>query len=100
MTIPSEILNLWKQYSTTVFPKGYGAKQIGGIDLALLDAEISGFVRQYINTANLELQQIRTLRDRLIDLNTVMLLLEGDQLTYFNRLRELANLVLQELKDK
>ncbi len=100
MTTPSEILNLWKQYSTTVFPKGYGTKQTGTIDLPLLDAEISGFVRQYINTANLERQQLRTLRDRLIDLNTVMLLLEGDELTYFNRLRELANLVLQELKDK
>ncbi len=100
MTISAEILNLWKQYSAAVFPKGYGEKQVNGIDLPLLDAEIAGYVRQYINHAGLERRQVKLLSERLVDLNTVMLLLNDEELAYFNRLRDLANLVLQELRDK
>jgi len=97
MTIPSEILELWEQHSAAAFPKGY--KEIDGIDLTLLDAEIAGCVHMYIhNNAKLDYQRIRILRDRLIDLNTIILFLDKDELNYFNRLRELANLILQEVE--
>jgi helix-turn-helix protein len=98
MTIPSELMELWQQYSSAAFPKGYGSKEINRVDLSLLDAEISGCVRLYIlNDGKIDRQQVKMLRDRLIDLNTIILLMDREELTYFDRLRKMANLVLQEV---
>lgn len=97
MTIPSEILELWQRHSSAAFPKGH--KEIDGIDLTLLDAEIAGCIHMYIhNDAKLDYQRVMNLRNRLIDLNTIILFLDSDELNYFNRLRELANLILQEVE--
>jgi hypothetical protein len=99
MTIPSELLALWQQYSSAAFPKGYGDKEINRINLSLLDAEISGCIRLYIlNEGKIDSQQVKVLRDRLIDLNTIILLMERDDSIYFDRLRRMANLVLQEVE--
>jgi hypothetical protein len=99
MTIPSEIVELWQQHSAAAFPKGYGSKEINQVDLPLLDAEITGCIRMYIHGgAKLDAQRIKTLRERLIDLNTVILILANEELVYFDRLRKLANLILQEVK--
>ena len=99
MTIPSEILELWQEHSASSFPKGYGGKEINGIDLSLLDAEIAGCIHMYMHSGEkLEFQRIKMLRERLIDLNKILLLLNSEELMYFNRLRELANLVLQEVE--
>ena len=97
MAIPSEILKLWQQYSSAAFPKGYDGKEISGINLPLLDVEIAGYIRMYVNHGTLDFRRVESLRELLIDLNTVILLLDSEELTYFNRLRELANLVLQEV---
>ncbi|NWG05619.1 MAG: hypothetical protein HXY35_02910 [Chloroflexi bacterium] len=96
MEIPSEILTLWEQYSSTAFPKGYGGKEINGMDLSFLDAEIAGFVRMYLSDGKLDYHRMQNLRERVLELNTILLMLESEELAYFSRLRELANLVLQE----
>ena len=99
MTIPSEILELWQQHSSAAFPKGYGGKEINGIDLPLLDAEIAGCIHIYVhNSGELDSRRVKTLRKCLIDLNTIVLLLNSAELIYFDRLRKLANLVLQEVE--
>src|SRR6476659_4428401 len=101
MTVPSEILELWQQYSASAFPKEYGQKGINGIDLPLLDADIAGYIRMYLhNGATLDSLHVKTLRKRIIDLNTILLLLDQEELTYFDRLRRLANLILQEMENK
>jgi hypothetical protein len=98
MTVTSELIKLWQQYSAAAFPRGYGDKEINGIDLPLLDAEIASCIHVYMyNSAELDARRVKILRERLIDLNTVVLLMDGEELHYFNRLRELANLVLQEV---
>jgi hypothetical protein len=96
MTIPPDILNLWQEHSSTAFPKGYMDKVINGINLSLLDAEIAGCIHKYINSARLDSQSLKTLRERLIDLNSTVLLLNSEELTYFVRLSDMANYVLQE----
>lgn len=97
MTIPAEVLELWEQHSTAVFPKG--DKEIDGINLSLLDTEIASCVHMFIhNGGRLDYQRVLTLRHHLIDLNTIILFLDKDELNYFNRLRELANLILQEVE--
>ncbi|HXD12034.1 MAG TPA: hypothetical protein VN653_18340 [Anaerolineales bacterium] len=99
MTIPADILELWQEHSSATFPKGYGEKVINGIDLPLLDAEIAGCIHMYVHGGEkLEFQRVKMLRERLIDLNKIVLLLNSEELLYFNRLRELANLVLQEVE--
>lgn len=100
MTVPSEILALWQQHSSAAFPQGYGAREIQGIDLPLLDAEIAGILHMYIHSdGKLDFQRVKFLRKRLIDLNTIILLLDHEELIYFDRLRTLANLVLQEVEN-
>jgi hypothetical protein len=99
MKIPPEIAELWQQHSSVAFPKGYGGQNTNKIDLPLLDAEIAGCIHTYVhNGAKLDAQRIMTLRKRLIDLNTVVLLLDNEALIYFDRLRKLANLILQEVE--
>ena len=99
MTIPVEILELWQAHSSAAFPKGYGNQVIKGIDLPLLDAEIAGCIHMYIHGGEkLDARRVRALRERLIDLNHIVLLLNSEELIYFNRLRELANLILQEVE--
>jgi hypothetical protein len=99
MTIPSELMELWQRHASAVFPDGYESKEINRINLPLLDAEIAGCVRMFIhNDGNLDPQRVKTLRERLIDLNAIVLLMDHDELIYFDRLRKMANLVLQEVE--
>jgi hypothetical protein len=98
MTIPSELMELWQQHSSAVFPIGYSDKEINYINLALLDAEIGGCVGHYIHAGGkIDPQQVKTLQNRLIDLNAILLLMDHDELIYFDCLRRMANLVLQEV---
>jgi hypothetical protein len=99
MTIPSELMDLWQQYSAAAFPTGYGEKEVNRINLSLLDAEIAGCVRHYIhNDGKIRSQQVKVLRDRLIDLNAIILLMDRDEAIYFDRVRRMADLVLQEVE--
>ena len=99
MTIPSKILELRQQYSSAPFPKGYGGKVINELDLSLLDAEIAGCIHMYVhNNGELDSRHVEILSKRLVDLNSVLLLLNHEELTYFNRLGQLADLVLEEVK--
>ena len=96
MTIPSEILELWQEHSSAAFPTSYHDKVIGDVNLPLLDAEIAGYIRMYVNGTKLDFQKVETLREHLIDLNTIVLWLGKEEFIYFNRLSTLANLILQE----
>ena len=96
--ISPEIIELWRQHSSATFPKGYSGKKLNGIDISLLDAEIAGCIHIYINQGSLEYRHLECLSNRLIDLNTIVLLLNSEELIYFNRLRTLADLILQEVK--
>ncbi len=99
MSIPTELVELWQQHSSAAFPEGYGEKEINRINLSLLDAEMAGCIRLYIhNDGKINPQQVKILQNRLIDLNAIILLMERDELIYFDRLRKMANLVLQEVE--
>jgi len=99
MTIPSELMELWQQHSSAAFPSGYVDKDINRINLPLLDAEIAGCIRIYIHhDGKLDPQRVKTLQEHLIDLNAVILLMDREELVYFDRLRKMANLVLQEVE--
>lgn len=100
MTVPSDILKLWQDYSSAGLPKGYSDRKINETNLALLDAETAGCIQMYVSQGGeLDREHIKILRKCLVDLNTIVLLLNLEELTYFDRLRKLASLVLQELEN-
>lgn len=95
MTISPNILELWQEHSSAPFPSGFGDRIVENIDIPLLDAEITGRIRMFIHAdGKLDRKQVGILRERLIDLNSIVLLLNPEELMYFNRLINLANLVL------
>ena len=99
MNTSSEILDLWQQHTSSPFPRGYGERKINGIDLPFLDAEMGGSIRMYISSGGqLDTRRVKGLRDRLIELNTILLLMDPEESLYFDRLRRLATLVLQEVE--
>jgi hypothetical protein len=98
MAIPSKILELWQEYSSAAFPKGHGGKQLNGTDLPLLEAEIAGCIHMYVHRGELDFRRVEILSRCLIDLNAVILLMDSEEFMYFDRLRRLATLVLQEVK--
>jgi hypothetical protein len=98
VTSSPEILELWHQHSSAALPKGYNGRTLNGIDLSVLEAEIAGCIHRYVNQGALEFRHLESLSHRLIDLNAIMLLLNNEEMIYFDRLRTLADLVLQEVK--
>ena len=50
------------------------------------------------NSGELDSRHVEILSKCLVDLNTVLLLLNREELIYFNRLVQLADLVFQEVK--
>lgn len=98
MTISSNILALWQQHSSAPFPKG--DKEVEGVSLSILDAEIVGCIRMYVNNdGRLDYQRVLDLRNRLIDLNTIILFLDKDELNYFSQLKRLADLILEGVEN-
>ena len=95
----SEVQKLWQEHLRP-FPKGYGGEVIDGIDLALLDTETSGCIYTYINSGGqLDPWRIQILKSCLSDLTIVTQKLAGDAFDYFNQLKILAKLVLQEIEN-
>ena len=82
-----------------MLPKGYSDKKVNEINLALLDAETAGCIQMYVNQGGeLDRERVKILRKCVVDLNTIVLLLHSEELAYVDRLRKLANLVLQEVE--
>ena len=72
MTIPDELMELWQQHSAA-FPKGYGGAEIRSIYLSWMQRSRAA-LHLYLTDGKLDTQQIKMLRERLIDLNTIVLL--------------------------
>ena len=93
----SEIQKLWQEHLRP-FPKGYGGEEIDGIDLALLDTETVGCIYTYVtNGGRLDSWRTQILQSCLDDLTAVTQKLDGNALGYFNELKIIAKLVLQEI---
>lgn len=51
------IKGLCKEHLATPFPKGFRAKDLNGVDLVMLDADIAGCVDTFVERGNLNLFQ-------------------------------------------
>lgn len=89
------IRNLWKQHKCAPFPKGFGGKDVSGIDFVMLDSDVAGCVDTFLDRGNLNLYQTAILGLSYRNLSYVIPIINDEGKEYFLRLERLAELVLK-----
>jgi hypothetical protein len=93
-----DIAKLYNEHLTTSFPNRRG-DEIVGIDLVLIDSNTAGLISSYINSrGHLSADDRRILNHCYSDLKTVVKELSGADKQYFDRLQNIAGLVIEKLK--
>jgi hypothetical protein len=88
-----DLLTLWQAHRDEAWPKMAGAHEGA---LMTLDTVISGCMTYYLDTAEgLDPQRVEILRTCLGDLENLLPEVEGEALAYFERLRMLAETLLE-----
>jgi hypothetical protein len=49
------IEQLWREHKLEAFPQGYRGKDVNGVDLVMLDADVAGCVDTFLDRGNLNL---------------------------------------------
>ncbi len=91
------IRTLWKEHRCAPFPKGFGGKDVSGIDFVMLDANVAGCVDTFLSRGNLNLYQAAILGLSYRDLSYVIPIINDEGKEYFWRLERLAELVLKSV---
>ena len=96
----SLIEELWQEHLAAAFPEGLRAKDVNGIDLVLLDANIAGCVSTFVERGKLNNYQSAMLGLSYRDASFVIPILNEEGVAYFWRLERLAELVLKVVARK
>ena len=91
----SLIEQLWREHKLAAFPQGYYGKDVNGIDLVMLDADVAGCVDTFLSRGNLNLFQTAILGLCYRDLTYSIPMLSEEGKAYYRRLELLAKLVLK-----
>jgi hypothetical protein len=91
---------LWQEHLAAPFPKGFHGKDVNGIDLVMLDANIAGCIDTFLERGTLNLYQLAMLGLSYRDVSYVIPILDEEGAAYFWRLERLAELVLKEVARK
>jgi len=89
------IEQLWREHELAAFPQGYRGKDINGIDLVMLDADVAGCVDTFLSRGNLNLFQTAILGLCYRNLSYLLPTLNEEGKAYYRRLELLAELVLK-----
>ena len=97
--ISDEVLirDLWKEHRCAPFPKGFGGKDVSGIDFVMLDSDVAGCVDTFLGRGNLNLYQTAILGLSYRNLSYVIPIINDEGKEYFWRLERLAELVLKSV---
>ncbi len=91
------LTKLWEAHRADRFPKELAGKEINGIDLVLLDADIAGCIMTVIGSAGrIDGGKAEILRECLKDLNNVITGLNDNGKRHYERLKRMAELVLKQ----
>ena len=90
-----ELLRLWREHQAAGYPDGYRDKEVAGVALILLDANIAGIVSACRGGARLDPQRAKMLDSCYRDVVAVIPELTGPARDYFERLKRMAAIVLQ-----
>ncbi len=93
MTRSSRAEGLWREHLKAARSWVRGS-EVDGVDLDLLDANTCQCVLTYIDSGSLGAWKTATLVRCVQDLDNVIDQLEGEVSTYFERLRDMARVVL------
>jgi len=92
-----QIKKLWEQHEQASFPAGHRNKTIEGVNLTLIDTELSGFVLTFISTGgSLGARQHIALEKGISTLTKIIPQLEDDAKPYFQHLLDLCKKILKE----
>src|SRR4051794_35336672 len=91
------IADLWQENLHTPFPKHFRGRDLNGIDLVMLDANIAGCVQTFVERGKLNMFQTAMLGLSYRDATFVLPTLNEEGAAYFWRLERLAELVLREV---
>ena len=89
------IEQLWSEHKLAAFPQGCRGKDINGIDLVMLDADVAGCVDTFLSRGNLNLFQTAVLGLCYRNLTYSIPMLSEEGKAYYRRLELLAKLVLK-----
>lgn len=92
---PDEVRLIWDEHRSAPFPDGLAGKEVAGVDMVMLDADIAGCVSTWLgNHGRLDEGRKAVLAQCIDDLDRVLpLLQEEDARSYYERLRRLAQLI-------
>jgi hypothetical protein len=90
-----ELRRLWREHLEAGYPDGYRDKDVAGIALILLDADIAGCVTACLGGARLDPQRGAILQRCHQDVVAVTRELTGLARDYFERLKRMATIVLE-----
>jgi len=93
MTRSSRVERLWREHLKAARSWIRGS-EVGGVNLDLLDANTCQCVLTYIDSGTLGAWKTATLVNCVRDLDAVIDQLDGEVSTYFERLRDMARVVL------
>ena len=91
----SLIERLWREHESAAFPRGCRGKDVEGVDLVMLDADVAGCVHTFVSRGNLNLFQTAILGLCYRNLTYLIPMLSEEGRTYYSRLELLAELVLK-----
>ena len=90
-----ELRRLWREHLAASYPDGCSDKDIAGVALVLLDADIAGCVSQCLGGAHLDPERTALLRRCHGEAVAVTHELRGPARDYFERLKRMAAIVLE-----
>lgn len=85
---------LWGRHLAQSFPPDWRGREVAGIDLVQLDADVSGCVQTYLATRTLAPEKREVLVRCIGELERVVPILEGEAREYFRLLEALAAILL------
>jgi hypothetical protein len=90
------VAQLWEEHRRATFPARLRGEEIAGVDMVMVDADVAGCVDTWLSGSGpLDAGRLSVLRDLVRDLDGVVALLEDEhERQYYERLRDLARLVL------
>ena len=89
------IEQLWREHKLAAFPQDYRGKDLNGVDLVMLDADVAGCVDTFLSRGNLNLFQTAVLGLCYRNLTYLIPMLSEEGKAYYCRLERLAELVLK-----
>lgn len=94
-----DIIKLYNEHLTTSFPDRRG-DEVMGVDLVLIDSDTAGLISKYIGArGQLSGDDYKILKHCYSDLKTVINELSGEERQYFSRLRNIAGLIIENIKN-